>query len=116
MMPDNIEDAYLAVSGLTVTGNSLDNAMFGTDGADTMNGGVGNDVIEGGLGVDVINGGAGNDQFRYELDTPRILASLGGDTIAGFEVGKDTINLYALFADFGIDRRTRSARDSWSFR
>ena len=30
VMPDNIEDVYLAVSGLTVTGNTLDNFMFGT--------------------------------------------------------------------------------------
>ena len=67
-----------------------------------MNGGVGNDVIEGGLGVDALNGGAGNDQFRYELDDLSDLALLGGDTINGFEVGKDTINLYDLFADFGI--------------
>ena len=102
MMPDNIEDAYLAVSGLTVTGNILDNAMFGTDGADTMNGGVGNDVIEGSLGVDALNGGAGNDRFRYELDDLSDLALLGGDTITAFEVGKDTIDLYHLFADFGI--------------
>jgi Ca2+-binding RTX toxin-like protein len=102
IIPDNVEDAYLIVSGLTVDGNSLDNAMFGTDGADTMNGGVGNDVLEGGLGVDKLSGGTGNDQFRYELDFLADLATLGGDVITGFEVGKDTIDLYDLFADFGI--------------
>ena len=103
VMPDNIEDAYLAVAGLTVTGNALDNFMFGTDGADTMNGAVGNDVIEGGLDADAMNGGAGNDQFYYQIGSEPELAMLGGDTINGFEVGKDTINLYDLFADFGIE-------------
>jgi serralysin len=28
---------------------------------------------------------------------------LGGDVITGFELGKDTIDLYDLFVDFGID-------------
>jgi len=103
VIPDNIEDAYLLVSGLTVDGNGLDNAMFGSAGADAMNGGVGNDVIEGGLGADFLSGGAGDDQFRYEVDFPADLALLGGDIITGFEVGKDTIDLYDLFLDFGIE-------------
>ena len=102
VMPDNIEDAYLTVSGLTVTGNGLDNAMFGTTGADTMNGASGNDVIEGDLGADKLSGGGGNDQFRYELDNLGDLALLGGDIITDFEVGKDTIDLYNLFSQFGI--------------
>jgi Ca2+-binding RTX toxin-like protein len=101
VMPDNIEDAYLNVSGLTVTGNGLDNAMFGSTGADTMNGAVGNDVIEGDLGADKLSGGGGNDQFRYELDNLSDLGLLGGDIITDFEVGKDTIDLHNLFSAFG---------------
>jgi Ca2+-binding RTX toxin-like protein len=65
-----------------------------------LDGGDGNDVIDGGLGADVLIGGAGNDSFRYTLPNPADLATLGGDIITGFEVGKDTIDLYDLFANF----------------
>ena len=54
-----------------------------------------------------MSGAAGNDQFYYAIDRDPDLATLGGDTINGFEVGKDTINLYDLFADFGIPRGIR---------
>lgn len=57
--------------------------------------------MEGGLGADQLSGGAGNDVFHYTLQNPMGLAGLGGDIITGFEVGKDTIDLYDLFADFG---------------
>ena len=102
-MPDNIEDAYLNPFGLTVIGNGLDNVIHGSDEADTINGAAGNDVIEGDKGADVMSGGTGNDQFYYQIEIDPELATLGGDTINGFEVGKDTINLYDLFADFGIE-------------
>jgi hypothetical protein len=67
--------------------------------------------IEGSLGIDALNGGAGNDQFRYELDDLSDPGLLGGDTIAGFEVGKDTVN-----APSASHRPTRSATDTWSLR
>jgi Ca2+-binding RTX toxin-like protein len=116
----NLENAYLAVGGLTVTGNDLNNVMtgsigpddlsggkgndtlFGNVGGDTLAGGDGNDVVDGGLGVDLLTGGAGNDTFRYSLDNPADIATLGGDIISGFEVGKDTIDLYDLFEAFDI--------------
>ena len=60
-------------------------------------------MIKGGLGVDVLSGGAGNDHFLYTVDAPSDVLTLGGDIITGFEVGKDTIDLYDLFADFGIN-------------
>ncbi|NJM92171.1 MAG: hypothetical protein HC861_05620 [Rhodospirillaceae bacterium] len=101
-MPANIEDAYLNAAGFTVIGNGLDNVMHGSEGADTLNGALGNDVIEGGEGADVMTGAGGNDQFYYQILVETDLATLGGDTITDFQVGKDTINLYDLFADFGI--------------
>jgi Ca2+-binding RTX toxin-like protein len=116
----NIENAYSVIGGLSVSGNGLNNVMhgstggddilgadgndtlFGNDGGDALGGGDGNDVIEGGLQADLLGGGAGNDLFLYRLDNIADLAQLGGDTISGFEVGKDTIDLYDLFSDFGI--------------
>jgi hypothetical protein len=49
-----------------------------------------------------MSGGAGSDLFLYRLGDPNDLAQLGGDVIAGFEAGKDKIDLYDLFTDFGI--------------
>ena len=98
----NIENAVLEAGGLTVTGNELNNVITGSLGADTINGGKGNDAIEGGLGIDALNGGAGNDLFLYRLENNADLATLGGDTIAGFEAGKDKIDLLDLFSDFDL--------------
>ena len=49
-----------------------------------------------------MNGGAGSDLFLYRLDNNADLGSLGGDSIIGFETGKDRIDLTDLFQDFGI--------------
>lgn len=49
IMPDNIEDGYLSIAGLTLTGNVLDNVMHGSEGADTLNGAIGNDEAVGAL-------------------------------------------------------------------
>jgi Ca2+-binding RTX toxin-like protein len=116
----NVENAKLEVGSLEVLGNGLNNViegsigndeisgaagndtLFGRAGADTLDGSVGDDVIEGGAGLDELTGGAGNDVFLYRLDAPVDLASLGEDTIFGFEVGKDKIDLYDLFQEFDI--------------
>ena len=116
---DNIENAKLEV-GVTVTGNTLDNVIEGSVGADkilgsdgndtlsglldvdTLTGGTGNDVLDGGLGADVMEGGAGNDLYLYRLDKDTDLPQLGGDTIVGFETGKDRIDVYDLFQEFNI--------------
>ena len=118
---DNIENAFAQASSLTITGNALDNYINGLDGADSLSGGIGadlliggagadtltggdgNDVLEGSLGVDRIEGGAGDDLIRYRLGNPGDLDSLAGDLITGFEAGKDKIDLYDLFSDFGIN-------------
>ncbi len=74
----------------------------GRDGNDVIFGSDGNDTIEGGLGADAMSGGAGNDLFLYRLSNTADLDNLGGDTIVGFEVGKDKIDLLDLFEDFDI--------------
>ena len=117
-----VENVGALGMNLTINGNELDNVMNGNSsaadtlnggkgadrirgfgGADVLNGDDGNDVIEGGLGADTINGGAGNDLIQYTLADPNDLTNLGGDLIKGFETGKDTIDLYDLFTDFGVE-------------
>ena len=50
-------------SGLSGTGNSLNNVLTGNSGANTLNGGAGNDWIDGGSGNDTMVGGSGDDTF-----------------------------------------------------
>jgi Ca2+-binding RTX toxin-like protein len=109
-LPDNVENltlyfdpyagATIAPHGLrTGTGNSLDNVIIGSFGANRLSGVAGNDilygdggnddllgddgndVLVGGAGDDTLTGGPGNDTFR---DTA---AGLNGDTITDFARG-----------------------------
>lgn len=50
----NVEKGFLTVAGHKLTGNTLNNALGGTSGAD---------VIDGGAGMDLMEGGAGNDVY-----------------------------------------------------
>jgi trimeric autotransporter adhesin len=114
----------------TIDGSSFDNKIDGAGGNDQLYGGGGNDSILGGLGVDFLDGGSGNDTlkgganhdlleggagadvlhgdadfdgFLYRINDPSQLATLGGDTINGFQTGVDKIELSALLDEFGID-------------
>jgi hypothetical protein len=84
----------------TIYGGEGDDTIYGGDGVDIIYGGEGNDVIYGGAGGGIISGGAGDDlliapaghgatEFRW------VSEDLGGyqDTIQGFDVGQDSINL-----------------------
>jgi Ca2+-binding RTX toxin-like protein len=89
-------------TGLTGTGNELDNLIAGTagadrllgrDGADTLQGGAGADTLTGGAGLDRLVGGAGADRFVFAT------AAEGGDAIIGFQPGEDALLVRA--AGFG---------------
>jgi Ca2+-binding RTX toxin-like protein len=80
--------------------------LQGASGNDTLKGGVGNDLIDGGAGADIMYGEAGNDGFLYRITDPSQLATLGGDTIHGFQTGIDKIELSSLLDEFGIDPTT----------
>jgi serralysin len=60
--------------GANVIGNAVDNALFGGNGIDTLDGAAGNDVLHAGLGNDSLLGGSGNDTLDGEA---------GNDTMAG---------------------------------
>jgi Ca2+-binding RTX toxin-like protein len=75
-LPDNVENAYLLVTGIILNGNALDNLLVGTSGPNGIAGGLGNDIVKGGAGddyiyelgsaeADTLIGGAGNDTFSY---------------------------------------------------
>lgn len=83
----NVENLTMKVSGLTGTGNELDNYIVGTKDGDTLYGLAGNDTIIGGTadggGGDYIYGGDGNDRIQ-----------VGGSygTYAYGEAGNDTFD------------------------
>jgi Ca2+-binding RTX toxin-like protein len=97
-------DVLLGDAGKDVItgGGGIDVLEGGADG-DTLKGGAGDDVLVGGLGADSLFGEAGADWFSYRIVSAPELATLGNDTIAGFQKGVDKIDLRDLIADFGID-------------
>ncbi len=74
-----IEIVKGSVSGAdSLTGNSVNNTLYGFGGVDFLSGGGGDDGLVGGAGKDVLYGGAGND--RFFLFKP----SEGGDKVNDF--------------------------------
>ena len=82
-----------AGTGLTLTGNGLNNTIIG---------GAGNDILDGGTGNDVLLGGLGTDVFKF-------LANFGNDTISDFDSnpvgGQDLMDISGL----GVTAATFSA-------
>ena len=59
--------ANSGLSGRVLTGNELNNYIYGSDGgADALIGGAGNDALYGRSGADAMTGGAGNDTFYVD--------------------------------------------------
>ena len=54
-------------------------------------------------------GEADKDGFLYRITDPSQLATLGGDTIHGFQTGIDKIELSSLLDEFVIDPTTALA-------
>jgi Ca2+-binding RTX toxin-like protein len=91
MLPANVDNLVFVGSGnFRGTGNELDNALSGGQGADTLNGRSGNDVIVGDSGDDLLTGGSGNDIFVFR-------PGFGRDMITDFDThpagGQDFLKL-----------------------
>lgn len=88
---------------VTHLGGSEDDALTGTDAAETFVGGAGNDSLVGNGGADSFQGGAGNDTIRVSTaDFLMIDGGSGFDTLV-LEGSDLTLDLTAL-----SDSRTRS--------
>uniref|UniRef100_UPI0022EA6D39 calcium-binding protein n=1 Tax=Falsiroseomonas oryzae TaxID=2766473 RepID=UPI0022EA6D39 len=97
VLPDAVERLVLLGDGaIDGTGNALDNALVGNDGAnllrgmageDLLRGGEGNDTLVGGAGLDRLVGGGGADLFLLEA------AEDGWDRVSDFTPGLDRIGL-----------------------
>jgi Ca2+-binding RTX toxin-like protein len=69
-----------------LNGGRGDDTLLGGAGGDRLHGGKGDDSLCGGGGDDLLIGGRGEDVFGFGLDE-------GNDTISGFRVGVDSIDL-----------------------
>jgi hypothetical protein len=93
-------------SGVTFTGNELNNYLVGGSGNDVLNGGAGNDYLLGRKGSDTLTGGAGNDIFRFNT----ALGSNNVDRISDFQTGSDSIQLdHTVFTGLAIGLLNASA-------
>ena len=93
----NVENLILTGNGvINGTGNDLANNLTGNSAANALNGGGGNDLIEGGGGADTLTGGSGADVFVYRSASDSAGSAI--DTINGFEVGVDKMDLRGLGA------------------
>lgn len=80
-----------------LTGGQGNDTLHGDEGFDNLNGGDGNDSLLGESGEDILNGGAGADTLigGGSRDTFVLAAGQGGDVIADFIAGTDSIGLTA---------------------
>jgi Ca2+-binding RTX toxin-like protein len=115
----NIENAQWnsGTGTFTVTGNALDNILYGGSGNDTLSGSDGNDTIRGNNGSDTIDGGNGNDLLNGNSGADILTGGAGADTftmgffdsgtgaaadrITDFTSGTDIMDLSAWDADLG---------------
>ena len=72
-------------------GSTADDAVLGSDKADTADGGGGDDSIEGFEGNDTLFGGEGNDTLDGGTGADTLGGGEGDDTLSGGE-GNDTLN------------------------
>ncbi len=96
----------LGISGMTLTGSSAGEKIFGNNGANILNGGGGNDSLTGLGGIDKITGGAGHDTLTGGSGDDRFIYKLATDS--GIDTARDIIT---DFQDSGLDRIDLSAVD-----
>jgi Ca2+-binding RTX toxin-like protein len=82
-LPANVENLILTgATGLSATGNGLDNMITGNSG---------NNVLIGGAGADTLDGGAGRDTASYAGSPSGVSVSLAAGTASGGDAQGDTL-------------------------
>ncbi|WP_310625398.1 type I secretion C-terminal target domain-containing protein, partial [Limnohabitans sp.] len=88
-----------------VSSETVNTALFGNGGDDTLVGGSGDDLLVGGPGNNTLTGNGGADTFRF------ISGQTGTDRITDFKVAEgDKLDLRGLLADTGFNVSTNVAQ------
>ncbi|MFC4348546.1 calcium-binding protein [Kordiimonas lipolytica] len=74
-------------------GGAGDDSLTGGDGSDTLYGGADADTLVGGAGADILRPGGGADVLVFQ-------AGSESDTVEGFDLAEDRLNLEATSTDF----------------
>src|SRR5262245_52240398 len=98
--------ALVGSTGLKGTGNSVNNAVLGASGDDTLSGLAGNDFLWGDSGDDVMLGGDGADTLRVSSGIDTLVGGAGNDVFQVFNLSDiDGLDVIADFsATSGGDR------------
>ncbi len=96
-------------AGEAISGNQVDDHLYGGAGGDTLSGLGGADYLEGNAGVDRLYGGEGNDTLLGGADNDILNGEAGDDTLRG-GAGADTLEGGSeddqLFGNDGDDQLT----------
>lgn len=97
-LPANVENLTLTgASGVSATGNDLNNGLIGNKGKNTLTGGMGDDMLDGGSGTDTLLGGAGNDTFVFGR-------GYGADTIQEDDATVGNTDVLRFLSGVAIDQ------------
>jgi trimeric autotransporter adhesin len=89
-MAANLENMQLSFSGLTGTGNALDNLISSFTGGNTLYGAGGNDRLESFGGIDTLAGGSGDDVY--------VIGNAGSVIVENAGEGNDWVEVAASYA------------------
>ncbi|WP_133149781.1 Ig-like domain-containing protein, partial [Shewanella sp. 10N.286.52.C2] len=88
------------VSDSVLDGGAGDDVLIGGSGNDLLIGGEGDDLLIGGLGDDLLIGGEGDDTYTWSAN------DIGTDTISGFDINADKLDLSDLLQGEDTDTLT----------
>lgn len=100
----NIEAVFGSDGVNTITGDDANNFLYGVGGDDTIDGGAGNDFIQGGAGDDTLTAGDGTRDILFGNDGADTFTFSDGETgrsiLADFDVTEGDVIDLTDFAEF----------------
>ena len=99
-----IEEVRASGGSVALTGNALDNNLFGGVGVDALYGGDGNDTLDGGTNADFMAGSTGNDVYYVDNASDIVFEDLGNGTdqvrttLLNYALESNVENLVGLLA------------------
>jgi Ca2+-binding RTX toxin-like protein len=89
----NIENVEGSKFNDTMTGDALDNKLWGMGGDDVLNGGAGNDILFGGVGADKLIGGDGQDTASYATALEAVALNMATGGTVGDAAGDTYVTI-----------------------